>query len=272
MYLAGLPEDPPNMLYGCQAYHMASVHAACGIQTALYVREIGEGGQHVDVSMQESVAIAQESAMQTYDLRKEIRQRTGHSGLVPAHPGMGTFECKDGYVNVFMFSGQWSELLDWMENEGHDSDLREKHPDVLAKLNDYMGIFGLVMDPEAYASFLREDYPPFDKQLRAFFKSHTKEALYNGAQKRRLQLSMVSSIPDLFENPQLKALGYFVNVEHEELGEILTYPGAPYHLSDTPWRIRKRAPLIGEHNEEVYGKELGISNKDLNSFKEKGVI
>jgi crotonobetainyl-CoA:carnitine CoA-transferase CaiB-like acyl-CoA transferase len=159
-----------------------------------------------------------------------------------------------------------------MESEGMGSDLRKKHQDVLAKLDDYLAIFGLVMDPEAYAKFLKEDYPPFDQQLRAFLKSHTKEALYNGAQQRRLQLSMVSSIPDLFENPQLKALEYFVNVEHDELGETLTYPGAPYHLSDTPWRIRKRAPLIGEHNEEIYGKELGLSGIDLNRLKEKDII
>ncbi|MFH1931524.1 MAG: CoA transferase [Pseudomonadota bacterium] len=272
MYLAGFQEDPPNLLYGSQAYHMASVHATCGIQTALYVRELGGDGQHVDVSMQESVAIAQETAIQTYDLRREIRQRTGYSGLVPAHPGMGTFECKDGYVNIFMFTGQWLELLEWMESEGMAGDLKEKHHDVVDKLNDYLAIFVLVMDPEAYGRFLKEEYPPFDEHLRAFLKSHTKEELYNGAQQRRLQLSMVSTIEDLLGNPQLKALGYFVDVKHDELGDILSYPGAPYHLSETPWRIRKRAPLIGEHNEEIYEKELGLLNTELMDLKEKGVI
>ena len=272
MYLAGFPEDPPNLLYGSQAYHMASVQATCGIQTALYVRELGGTGQHIDVSMQESVTIAQETAAQTYDLRREIRQRTGYSGLVPAHPGMGTFECKDGYVNIFMFTGQWLELLEWMESEGMAGDLKVKHQDVIDKLNDYLAIFGLVMDPEAYARFLKEEYPPFDEHLRAFLKSHTKEELYNGAQQRRLQLSMVSTIEDLHKNPQLKALEFFVEVEHEELGDILTYPGAPYHLSDTPWRIRKRAPLIGEHNEEVYEEELGLLKTELIHLKENGVI
>jgi len=222
--------------------------------------------------MQEAVIIAQETAAQTYDLRREIRQRTGHSGLVPAHPGMGTFECKDGYVNIFMFTGQWLELLEWMESEGMAGDLKEKRQDVIEKLNDYLAIFGLVMDPKAYERFLKEEYPPFDKHLRAFLKSHTKEELYNGAQQRRLQLSMVSTIEDLHKNPQLKALGYFVDVEHEELGDILTYPGAPYHLSDTPWRIRKRAPLIGEHNEELYGEELGLEKTELIHLKEIGVI
>lgn len=272
MYLAGFPEDPPNRLYGSQAYHMASVQAACGILTALYVREITGEGQHVDVSMQEAVAIAQESAMQTYDLRGEIRQRTGVSGLAPVHPGMGTFECKDGYVNIFMLTGMWSLLLDWMESEGMAGDIRERHQEVIEKLNDLIFIFGLVMDREAYTRFLEDEYAPVDERLRAFLKSHTKQELYDGAQQRRLQLSMVSTVEDLLENPQLEALGYFVDVEHPELGATLEYPGAPYHLSETPWGIRARAPLIGEHNLEIYGKELGFSREQLTALKQGGVI
>jgi crotonobetainyl-CoA:carnitine CoA-transferase CaiB-like acyl-CoA transferase len=272
MYLAGFPDDPPNLLYGSQAYHMASVQATCGIQTALYVREVSGTGQHVDVSMQEAVAIAQESAMQTYDLRGEIRKRTGYSGLVPAHPAMGTFECKDGYINIFMFTGQWEDLIEWMASEGMAGDLKEKHQEVLDKLNDYIGIFGLVMNPEAYTRFLAEDYQPFDEKLRAFLKSHTKRELYEGAQKRRLQLSMVSTVEDLLESPQLEALSYFQEVKHDELGDTLTYPGAPYHLSDTPWRIARRAPLIGEHNAEIYEGELGLSKKEIAELQRKTII
>lgn len=272
MYLAGFPEDPPNRLYGSQAYHMASVQAACGTLTALYLREMTGEGQHVDVSMQEAVAIAQESAMQTYDLRRELRQRTGVSGLAPAHPGMGTFECKDGYVNIFMLGGLWSILLDWMESEGMASGFQEKHQEVFQKLDNLLFIFSVVMDREAYARFLEDEYAPVDELLRAFLKSHTKQELYDGAQQRRLQLSMVSTIEDLLENPQLEALGYFVNVEHPELGATLKYPGAPYNLSETPWRIQKRAPLIGEHNLEIYERELGFSREELTLLKQGGVI
>lgn len=272
MYLAGFPEDPPNRLYGSQAYHMASVQASCGILTALYVREMTGEGQHVDVSMQEAVTIAQESAMPTYDLRGEIRCRTGVSGLAPAHPAMGTFECKDGYVNIFMMGGLWSILLDWMESEGMAGDFREQHQEVLQKLDNLLFIFSVVMDKEAYARFLEDEYAPVDVLLRAFIKSHTKQELYDGAQQRRLQLSMVSTVEDLLENPQLEALGYFVDVEHPELGATLKYPGAPYHLSATPWGIRRKAPLIGEHNLEIYEGELGFSREELITLKQSGVI
>ncbi|MBN1615355.1 MAG: CoA transferase [Deltaproteobacteria bacterium] len=270
MYLAGFPEDPPNRLYGSQAYHMASVQAASGILTALYAREVYGGGQHVDVSMQEAVAIAQESAMQTFDLRREIRQRTGSSGLVPAHPAMGTYPCKDGYINIFMLD--WPTLLDWMESEGMIGDLREKHKETLDKLSDFLMIFGLVMNLEAYDKFLNEEFPPVEAGLKAFLMTKTKLELYEGAQTKRLQISMVSTVEDLLASPQLNALGYFVDVKHPELGETLKYPGAPYHLSDTPWRIEKRAPQIGEHNLDIYEKELGFSREKTIRLKQGGII
>jgi len=270
MYLAGFPDDPPNRLYGSQAYYMSSVQAACGILTALYAREITGEGQFVDVSMQEAIAIAQESAMQTYDLRGEIRRRTGVSGLAPAHPGMGTYECKDGYVNIFMLD--WQILLDWMESEGMAGQLREKHQQVIEKLSNLAFVFGLLMDREAYIEFLKDEYKPVDECLKTFLKSHTKHEIYNGAQERRLQISMVSTVEDLLDNPQLEALGYFVNVEHPELEATLKYPGAPYHLSETPWRIQSKAPLVGEHNLEIYEKELRLSREQLILLKQSGII
>jgi crotonobetainyl-CoA:carnitine CoA-transferase CaiB-like acyl-CoA transferase len=61
-------------------------------------------------------------------------------------------------------------------------------------------------------------------------------------------------------------------VEHPELGDTLQYPGAPAKMKETPWKIYRRAPLIGEHNEEVYEKELGLSKEDLAVLKANGVI
>jgi benzylsuccinate CoA-transferase BbsE subunit len=270
MYLAGFPEDPPNRLYGSQACHMASVQAASGILTALYARELIGEGQLVDVSMQEAVAIAQESAMQTYDLRREIRKRTGSSGLVPSHPAMGTYPCKDGYINFFIID--WPTLLDWMESEGMIGDLREKHKETLDKISDLMLIFGLIMNLQAYDKFLSEEFPPVEEQLKAFLMSKTKLELYEGAQTKRLQISMVSTVEDLLASPQLKALDYFIDVPHPELGATLKYPGAPYHLSATPWQISRRAPLLGEHNLEIYEKEMGFPREKIIQLKQGGII
>ena len=74
------------------------------------------------------------------------------------------------------------------------------------------------------------------------------------------------------DDPQLKARGFWVEVEHPELKTKITYPGAFGHLSGTPPRITRRAPLIGEHNREIYTGELGISHEQLIMLTQAGVI
>jgi crotonobetainyl-CoA:carnitine CoA-transferase CaiB-like acyl-CoA transferase len=76
---------------------------------------------------------------------------------------------------------------------------------------------------------------------------------------------------DVAENPQLNARDWFAPVEHPELGTTVKYPGPPYRLSETPWRIARRPPCTGEHNREVYG-ELGLSPADLEVLSAAGAI
>jgi crotonobetainyl-CoA:carnitine CoA-transferase CaiB-like acyl-CoA transferase len=82
----------------------------------------------------------------------------------------------------------------------------------------------------------------------------------------------MSTPKDLLEDAQLAARDYFVPVAHPELDDVITYPGAPFKMSRTPLKISRRAPLIGEHNEEIYEKELGFSKEELNKLKATGVI
>ncbi len=77
MYLAGFPEDPPNRPYGDQSHYCASVQAAAGILMAILYRDRTGQGQLVEVSMQEALAMNQETAIQYWDLRQELRQRQG---------------------------------------------------------------------------------------------------------------------------------------------------------------------------------------------------
>jgi crotonobetainyl-CoA:carnitine CoA-transferase CaiB-like acyl-CoA transferase len=82
----------------------------------------------------------------------------------------------------------------------------------------------------------------------------------------------VNTPRDLVESPQLQARGFFVDVEHPELGATIRYPGAPYALSETPWQLRQRPPLLGEHNEAIYVQELGLSHANLAALQAGGII
>jgi len=272
--LAGFPDDPPYRLYGSQAYHSASVQAAVGTVMALYIRELTGMGQQVDVSLQESVLMAMETAMQHYDLREELRRRMAQEA--PIVPGLGLYPCQDGHILSYIVAGAgagWDIILDWMDSEGKAGDLKdEKWQETFQLVGDFRALIALANDPEALMAKLA-DFAHVNEVFGEFIMSHTKTEIYEGAVERRAMLVPASSPKDLVESPQLAALGYFVNVEHPELGASLKYPGAPsYHISDAPWRISRRAPLIGEHNSEIYENELGFSSDELAILQQEGTI
>jgi benzylsuccinate CoA-transferase BbsE subunit len=104
------------------------------------------------------------------------------------------------------------------------------------------------------------------------FLKHTKAELAAEAQRRQIMLFPVHTPRDLLEHPQLIARDFFRPLEHPELEQTLCYPGAPYRLSETPWHLQHRAPLIGEHNDTIYGGELGLSRAELAVLMAAGAI
>ena len=265
MWLAGDPEDPPNLPFGNQGYLAASIQAAAGTTMALYHRDVSGEGQHVDVSMQEALLIAQETAMQGYDLNKAVRGRAGALGALPFRlPGFGPYEVSDGWIWSYVGApggAPWADLHAWMVEEQMAEDLTEERYSSVCKQLDIRFLTKILMDTEE-----REKHIPIlnhiGEVLGRFFASKTKWELYEEGQGRRLLIGIVSTPEDLVKNPQLNAREWFQDVEHPALGETLRYPGPPYRLSETPWRIGRRPPLLGEHTAEVLD-ELGYSREEV---------
>ncbi|MSQ33140.1 MAG: CoA transferase [Dehalococcoidia bacterium] len=272
MTLAGMPEDPPNSFWGSQAYHMGSVQATIGVLMALYERELSGLGQHVDVSLQEAASVTQETAMMHFDIKGHIRRRAGGRRSFPAN---GVYECADGHVFLSLIAGHgatWDDLLAWMAGEGKVGDLLEPQwQEVIAVVNDFRSLMALTVDAQQLNERLRV-FQHIDSLVEAFLRSYTKKELYDAAQGRRIMLVPLSSPADLLASEQLAALSFFHQVTHAELGATLVYPGGPYNFSATPWRLRRRAPLIGEHNDEIYRRELGLSPPELQLLKAAGAI
>jgi CoA:oxalate CoA-transferase len=91
------------------------------------------------------------------------------------------------------------------------------------------------------------------------------------AQNKRIPVTPLNTIKETIESEQLKVREFFVEIDHKEAGKI-TYPGAPYKLSGTPWRIKSPAPLLGEHNKEIYCQMLGYNDQDLVKMRQAGII
>jgi crotonobetainyl-CoA:carnitine CoA-transferase CaiB-like acyl-CoA transferase len=181
-----------------------------------------------------------------YDLQKRIMTRSGRLG-VPLQ------ECSDGWASMIALF-DWDVFVSWLESVGEASDLAdEKYKDM-----DYQ------IRPEVRQHIT--------EVTDAFTKSHDKRWICEEGQKRHIIAIPCNNARDVVENRQLGERSFFVDVEHPELQDTLKYPGAPYRLGETPWRIGRRPPLAGEHNADIYINELGFNQNELDLFTERGII
>ena len=111
-----------------------------------------------------------------------------------------------------------------------------------------------------------------EEEFLKFFRTKTKEELYQAAIERAIACSPLNAVDEIFSSPQLADRDYFVEIDHPDLGTTLKYPGAPVKLADSPYRITKRAPRIGEHNAEIYQGEMGLTADDLGRLRTAGAI
>jgi benzylsuccinate CoA-transferase BbsE subunit len=256
MYLSGYPDSSPLRPYGKQAYAAAGMYAAVASMLAVTATEATGEGEHVDVSMQECVVMAMETAVQYYDLERTVRKRFGPT---QRFAGTGVFPCKDGFIYM-MAAGIgahkfWSRSLEWFAKEEVPN--RER------------------LEGEEW---LQIEYVASDEAKRIFHEvfapwalTWTKHELYHRGQANKVPLAPVNSPRDILASKQLEHRGYFVDVEHAQSPRGLRMPGAPYKLSRTPWRIHRPAPRLGEHNDAVYGW-LGYDPQSLDRLRAAGVI
>jgi benzylsuccinate CoA-transferase BbsE subunit len=270
-YVTGDPDRAPLVPSFPIAYFFGAMAAAVGALMALYHRGITGEGQQVDVSAQLGLAWAVGPEPQgLWDGDKIIAKRSGRMWL-RAQISAGAkinyiriplkYQCKDGAVRFFPFvqPGMLPSvraLTQWVIDEGMASETL-KHVD-WSKI-DWQTITQDAVD-EITESFSR------------LFIKHTKAELWERAQKMGIQLYPLLTPKDMLEFQQLRLREYWEEVEHPELGTTITYPGAFAKMTETPCKIERRAPLIGEHNQEIYIKELGLSTEELLLLKQAKVV
>jgi benzylsuccinate CoA-transferase BbsE subunit len=266
MSLCGEADRPPVRMRPPQAYVQAGLQAAVATLLAHHYRQRTGEGQFVDVAMQHALSWTIIPARQYWDLNHLITERSGASRAFGDQVRRIIFPCQDGHVALMgvMNSREWGPMVAWLASEGMAEDLTDASWRILVE-NAGPG-------PLTQAAVADEELAHVDAILARFFLKHTKAELSEEALRRRIMLFPVHTPRDLLEHPQLTARGFFRPLEHPDLGQTLCYPGAPYRLSETPWQLRRRAPLIGEHNDAIYGGELGLNRADLAVLMTAGAI
>ena len=249
MYNTGEPDREPLTTGGEPGEYLAGIQLWAGILAALEQRAASGGGEHVDVSMAESAAAADEYNTAMYGFQGAVRRRY-YSRHIFGYPN-DIMECADGYVVVIPGASGFPSPL---------------APDSICP----MAL--LFEDPElnSHPLFLQSGermlrWREFEELVRPYMSSHSALEIVTMAQALRMPFAYVPNAADLLADEHLAERKFFVRVDGH------TLPGAPFKMSATPLRFAP-APKLGSANEQVLVGEAGYEQSDLTILSDRGVI
>jgi len=245
LYISGDPQRVPCNPPETQSYYYASLFASYGVMLALWQRETRGIGAWIDASVQASMALHEHVAF-NYSAEGRVMKRAGsqHQHNAPAN----LFKCKNGWIALFVTQNHWPILLKvW---EGHDPELD---------------------DPKWINSNLRRQNADYiNAQVTSFTSRFLKEDLAELMQRNGIPGLPVNSPADFMKDPHIQARKFFNPVTHPVLGTF-QQPGNCFMVDGQ--RIGPApAPLVGQHNDELYRGDLGMSAHDLTTLAAEGVI
>ncbi len=229
---------------GYPAGYHAGLTAALATAAALAGRRATGRGRLIDVSEQEAIL-----ALVRTGLASTLYHRMAWSRVPERPPSLGRMPCKDGYIIVGAFEDHhWRGLVElmgepeWATDPAWDSRKYRTHHlmEIAERLDHWMSGQG-------------------------------KDDIHHRGAAKGFAIGPVNTAEDVMKYRQYEDRGYFVEVEHPEGGRR-RYAGWPYQMSATPPRVQRSAPLLGQHNQEVYCGLLGYSDEELGRLREAGVV
>jgi formyl-CoA transferase len=248
-YVVGDPSSPPSRMGISIGDSLAATFACLGALSALHYRERTGHGQVVDSAIYEAVLAMMESLITDYDKRGFIRERTG--AILPNVAPSNVYPTKDGLVLI-----------------------AANQDAVFGRLALAMGEPQLATDP-CYATHQARGarQAELDARVGRWTSTLTTRAVLEILSKPATAVpsGLIYRAPDMLEDEHFKARGSIVATPHPHFGTLRMQNVAP-RLSETPGSIRGPAPEMGEHNDEVYLKLLGLSSERYAALKSASVI
>jgi len=254
--LTGDPERPPVRCTMPTAWYHGAPEAVFGVVTALVERASSGRGQLVDVSLHEcqlqTLLGAPVAAARTPPPPRRTGARIGGTREIWA--------ARDGWISFGLRGGParapgLRALVDWMASCG-------AAPEWLRGV-DWVEFRADRLEPEALARL--------EEAFAAFFAGRSRSELYEGALARRILLAPCNDPAAVLAQPQLRARGLFATIDYPELGAAIEHPVSFARASGARIGIRRRAPRIGEHNDEVYGA-LGLDADARGKLAAEGLV
>lgn len=249
-YLLPMPsldlKRPPVKTGGNSSDYDPGLVASIAVLSALYWKGVSGKGQFIEISKQEALISMQRVESVTYANDKVSMSRGGQPG---GRSLGGVMPCKDGYVVV-----------------------------VTPEEHQWRAFMTLLGDPDwskekwcADERFRAENAAKINKHILAWMKDHTKEEIFRKGQALSCPIAPLKSAQDVLQTEQLIERDFFVETDHPEMGRV-KIPATPYHFSKTPPVFDLSAPLLGQHNQEIFGEGLGYSQEELKNLTQQNVI
>jgi len=239
-----LEAEPPFILPGYMAEVLSGMAAASATLCALFAED---GGAHVDIAMQEVLAMHLQLDVVWVTYGGQVPSRSVDAK--PPIPYVAQQPAADGYIDfVVRTEGQWHKFLDVLD-----------HPD--------WGANELFKDMRSRSQYWDALEPLVQQQTRRF----KKQELFRRSQAHGVSAAAVNTVAEAAQAEHFADRGSFAEIDHPVIGRMRC-PGAPVRFAGDAWRIRRPAPLLGEHNRAVFVERLGRSDEELAALREAGVV
>ena len=264
MSLIGNPDAAPLRISLPQSPLWTGMYGAAGGLMAHYHREVSGLGQQVDISLQSGLLWALANAPSFWATNRTVpkrhgRQITGRS-MTPATM-QAIYRCKDGYLNFIVYGGAAGQrsnqaLVQWMDEEGLAADSLVKKDWRCFEIQ----------------TTTQDEIDEIEKPAAELFLRCTKAQFLEQAFERGILAYPVSNARDILNDPHLQARQFWKVIRCPTLDRSLRFPGGLARFSQAPAGPQRPAPTIGEHNQEIYRGELGLSDTELEKLQARGVI
>ena len=249
MYATGLAGREPLKTGGTSTLLQSGAMVAVAALGALHARRRHGVGQHVDVPLFEvqiQSVDRRSSAILAYRFSGRVLERPPSNQAAPAG---GVYPCADGYVEVTASAGNyWNRFMEMVGDEAF-GDPKWKDPAFAAT-------------PQGRAEADSLVYP--------WMLARTRTEIWAEARRARAMVAPLFTSLDIYNDPVFRERGFWVEAEHAVLGTV-PLPGRPYILEKTPWRLRRPAPMLGEHTMSIMD-ELGFDSSQREALLHAGVV
>lgn len=247
-YVTGDPDRPPSRAGISLGDALAATHACLGTLVALHERTRSGRGQVVDAAIYESVLAMMESMVPEWQQAGYQRERTG-----PVLPNVSP-------SNVYPTADDDSILI------GANQDT------VFTRLAAVMGRPELATD-ERYATHSARgaNMAELDELIAAWTVTMPADRLLDTLHEGGVPAGRIYKAKDMFTDPHFAAREAIVTVPHPDFAELAMQNVVP-KLSASPGSVRTPGPALGQHNDEVYRRLLGLADQEIKHLHSAGVI